>query len=50
MDEKNLALLQKDEKWVRKLLKSKKTTQSDTFLLTVDGLGNIFWQEKERME
>ena len=47
---KNLALLQKDEKWVRKLLKSKKTTQSDTFLLTVDGLGNIFWQEKERME
>ena len=45
---KNLALLQKDEKWVRKLLKNKKTTQSDTFLLTVDGLGNIFWQEKER--
>ena len=47
---KNLAMLQKDEKWVRKLLKNKKTTPSNTFLLTVDGLGNIFWQEKERMK
>lgn len=46
----NLALLRKDEKWVRKLLKNQKTTQSATFLLTVDGLGRIFWQEKERQK
>ena len=45
---KNLALAKKDEKWVEKVLKSKNASREETFLLTVDKQGKIFWLKKER--
>lgn len=44
---KNIRLLNKDEKWVRKLLKGRRGTVTNTFLLTVDENGTVFYQAKE---
>ncbi len=44
---KNLPLLQKDAQWVRTLLKKKRSTPEDTYLLTVDTEGNQLWLPKE---
>lgn len=44
---KNLTLAGKDGHWVERVLKSHNSTVEKTFLLTVDGQDQIFWQEKE---
>lgn len=44
---KNLTLAGKDGHWVERVLKSHNSTVEKTFLLTVDGRDQIFWQEKE---
>jgi uncharacterized membrane protein YcaP (DUF421 family) len=43
----NLKKSGKDEKWLVKLLKKKKSTIQRTFLLTVDEDDNVVWLEKE---
>lgn len=43
----NLKKSGKDEKWLEKLLKKKKSTIKRTFLLTVDEDDNVVWLEKE---
>ncbi len=47
---KNLSLVNKDEKWVDKVLKSKNSTIKETFVLTVDKTDRIFWLGKEKRE
>ena len=44
----NLQKAGKDEKWLRALLKKKKTDIAGTFLLTVDPSGQINWVGKEQ--
>lgn len=43
----NLAAAGKDEAWVEKTLKSQNTTLEQTWLLTVDGKGQIYYLPKE---
>ena len=45
---KNLSLVKKDEKWVKKVLQSKNAALQDTFLLTVDKTDKIYWLKKEK--
>ena len=44
----NLRKAGKNQKWLDKVLKEKKTTAGETWLLTVDGGDHIFWLKKER--
>jgi uncharacterized membrane protein YcaP (DUF421 family) len=44
---KNLPLVNKDEAWVDRVLRSHNTTQEETFLLTVDSMDQILWLPKE---
>ena len=43
----NLQRAGKDQNWLNRVLKDRKTTLSDTFLLTVDGADHIRWLPKE---
>ena len=43
----NLAAAKKDLAWVEKTLRARQTALRDTFLLTVDGRGKVFWLGKE---
>ena len=43
----NLTLAGKDAAWLQKVLKNRKTTVNDTWLLTVDAGDNILWYPKE---
>ena len=43
----NLALLGKDENWVRKVLREKDTALQDTWLLTVDQGDRVYFVKKE---
>ena len=43
----NLGISGKDVSWLQKVLREKKTTLQDTFLLTVDGGNHICWYPKE---
>ena len=43
----NLALLGKDENWVRKVLREKDATLQDTWLLTVDQGARVYFVKKE---
>ena len=43
----NLALLGKDENWVRKVLREKDATLQDTWLLTVDQGDRVYFVKKE---
>ncbi|MBQ8768197.1 MAG: DUF421 domain-containing protein [Oscillospiraceae bacterium] len=43
----NLRLAGKDDRWLRKQLQKRKATIASTWLMTVDGAGQILWQEKE---
>ena len=43
----NFSHAKKDTAWVGNLLKQRKTTVKDTFLLTVDETGQIFWLPTE---
>ena len=45
----NLRLAGKDDRWLHKQLQKRKTTVDSTWLLTVDGAGQILWQEKEKL-
>ena len=45
----NLALSGKDEGWVRKVLREKGAELSETWLLTVDDAGHIFFVKKEAL-
>jgi uncharacterized membrane protein YcaP (DUF421 family) len=47
VSQENLRKAGKNEKWLAKVLKEKKSTVKDTFLLTVDGADHIFWLKKE---
>lgn len=44
---KNLTLSGKDEAWVQKILRRHHCSLQDTFLLTVDGNGKVFWLPKD---
>ena len=44
---KNLALMKKDEDWVRAVLQNHHATVQDTFLLTVDAMDRTLWLPKE---
>ena len=44
---KNLSVAARDEAWVLRTLKSKNATLESTYLLTVDGGGNVIFYEKE---
>ena len=43
----NLTLAGKDAAWLQKVLRSRKTTLKDTWLLTVDAGDHILWYPKE---
>lgn len=43
----NLRLAGKDDRWLQKQLQKRKATVDSTWLMTVDGAGQILWQEKE---
>ena len=43
----NLWLVKRDEAWVERTLRSKNSTIADTWLLTVDGGGNIIYYGKD---
>ncbi len=43
----NLPKAQKDERWVEKILAEHRSTQQETFLLSVDGGGSVVWLGKE---
>lgn len=45
----NLRLAGKDDRWLHKQLQKRKATVASTWLLTVDGAGQILWQEKEKL-
>ena len=47
VSQENLRKAGKNEKWLAKVLKEKKSTVKDTFLLTVDGADHVFWLKKE---
>ena len=44
----NLSIAGKDQFWLHRILKKKKTTVKGTFLLTVDSDDNLLWLPKER--
>ena len=46
----NLSIAHKDEKWVQKILQERRTTLSQTWLLTVDEKGHVLWLPKEDKE
>ncbi len=46
--EENLSLVGKDRNWLMEVLRNKRCTLSQTFLLTIDGLGKIFFVRKEK--
>ena len=43
----NLRLSGKDDRWLQKQLQKRKATIRSTWLLTVDGAGQVLWQAKE---
>lgn len=43
----NLALAKKDESWLHRVLAQKRSTVSETWLLTVDAGDHIYWLKKE---
>ena len=43
----NLCLSGKDDRWLQKQLQKRKATIRSTWLLTVDGAGQVLWQAKE---
>ena len=43
----NLSLANRDEAWLRQVLRENRTTLKATWLLTVDETGRIFWLPKE---
>ena len=43
----NLSIAQRDETWVEKILQERNATIQDTWLLTVDKQGSIFFLPKE---
>ena len=43
----NLAISGKDEKWLQRELKKQKARMDDTWLLTVDKAGKVFFCRKE---
>jgi len=45
----NLEKAGKDERWLRRVLREKGTSQQDTFLLTVDAADHIYWLGKEEI-
>ena len=47
LSEENLRKAGKDLRWVHKILREKRTTLQETFLLTLDGAGHIHWVSKE---
>ena len=47
LSEDNLRKAGKDRRWLDKVLAEKRSTRSDTFLLTLDGAGHINWVGKE---
>lgn len=44
----NLKQLGKDERWLEKEVRKAKTKSNDVLLMTIDGKGQIFCQEKEK--
>ena len=47
MEKENLKISGKDEKWLEKELKKQKATVKETWLLTVDKAGKVFFCRKE---
>ena len=47
MEKENLKISGKDEKWLQKELKKQKATVKETWLLTVDKAGKVFFCRKE---
>ena len=47
MYEENLAVAQKDKKWVQRILNEHRTSLKQTWLLTVDEKGHVLWIPKE---
>lgn len=45
--EENLSKAKKDTRWVQQILREKRATLADTWLLTVDGGGSIYFCRKE---
>ena len=45
--EENLAVAQKDKKWVQRILNEHRTSLKQTWLLTVDEKGHVLWIPKE---
>ena len=45
--QENLQISGKDQQWLKRVLQEKKTTLSNTWLLTVDEADHIFWLPKE---
>ena len=45
--EENLSKAKKDTQWVQQILREKRATLADTWLLTVDGGGSIYFCRKE---
>ncbi len=43
----NLPIARRDEAWLEKILQERHTTLKDTWLLTVDETGHIFWLPRE---
>ena len=46
----NLSLAGKDDRWLQKQLRKRETSVSETWLMTVDSAGKIFWQAKEQTQ
>jgi len=47
LSEENLRKAEKDENWIKSVLKKNRATLRDTLLLTVDGGGNVVFLRKE---
>ena len=43
----NLAIANRDEAWLNQVLRAHRTTVAETWLLTVDEKGHVFWHPKE---
>ena len=47
LSRENLQKAGKDERWLRRVLREKGTSQQETFLMTVDETDQIYWLGKE---
>ena len=50
VSKENLEKAGKDERWLRRVLREKNSSQQDTFLLTTDDSDHIYWLGKEQVQ